>query len=201
MEEKEYAGTYLIQQSFRVGRKHFVLGVDEEAAEKYLLAERHNHPLGIEYTDAIASNDYLEIAEEFSIRVHEEINCLREERAARKSDGIPFGQEACCADNNNLSYENQILILDPKVLTPEFRTKEEQLVLAISGFGCIPGRRSHKIYCRSLCDGEKMQIRGNDVLGIIDKRFIPKWANEKAATLRNAMQKERQVNTRHNNER
>ena len=44
MEEKEYAGTYLIQQSFRVGRKHFVLGVDEAAAEKYLLAERHNHP-------------------------------------------------------------------------------------------------------------------------------------------------------------
>lgn len=41
MEEKEYAGSYRIEQMLRFGKKHFVLGLDDKAEEKYLLAERH----------------------------------------------------------------------------------------------------------------------------------------------------------------
>lgn len=44
MEEKEYAGSYRIEQMLRFGKKYFVLGLDDRAEEKYLLAERHtNH--------------------------------------------------------------------------------------------------------------------------------------------------------------
>ena len=46
MEEKEYAGGYRIEQMLRFGKKHFVLGFDDRAEEKYLLAERHTNAFG-----------------------------------------------------------------------------------------------------------------------------------------------------------
>ena len=201
MEEKEYAGSYRIEQMLRFGKKHFVLGLDDKAEEKYLLAERHTNAFGYEYTEAVVSNDYLEIVEELTIRMREELERVREERAKRQSDGIPFGPEACRAESSKLNYENQILVLNPAYLAPEYRTKEDQLVLAISGFGCAPGHRSHKIYCQCLSDGEKFQIRGNDVLGILDQRFVPHWANEKAAAMRNALRKQREASAMYKNER
>ncbi len=201
MEEKEYAGSYRIDQMLRFGKKHFVLGLDDRAEEKYLLAERHTNAFGYEYTEAVVSNDYLEIVEELTIRMREEVERVREERDKRQSDGIPFGPEVCCADSSKRNYENQILILDPTYLAPEYRTKEVQMVLAISGFGCAPGHRAHKIYCQSLSDGEKFQIRGNDVFGILDQQFVPQWANEKAAVMRNALLKQREASARYKNER
>ena len=67
------------------------------------------------------------------------------------------------------------------------------MVLAISGFGCTPGRRSHKIYCQSLCDGEKFYIRGHDVLGILSRKCVPEWASNKANLIRQVVQKERKT--------
>lgn len=198
MEEKEYAGGYRIEQMLRFGKKHFVLGFDDRAEEKYLLAERHTNAFGYEYTEAVVSNDYLEIVEELTIRMREELECVREERAKRQSDGVPFGPEACCAESSKMNFENQILILNPTFLAPEYRTKEDQMVLAISGFGCTPGRRSHKIYCQSLCDGEKFYIRGYDVLGVLDSQNVPEWAANKANVIR---QKERKARQKFNGER
>lgn len=192
MEEKEYAGSYRIEQMLRFGKKHFVLGLDDKAEEKYLLAERHTNAFGYEYTEAVISNDYLEIVEELTIRMREELERVREERAKRQSDGIPFGPEACCAESSKLNYENQILVLNPAYLAPEYRTKEDQMVLAISGFGCAPGRRAQRILCQSLSDGEKFYIRGYDVLGIISQQCVPHWAEVSANLIRDAVQKERQ---------
>ena len=192
MEEKEYAGGYRIEQMLRFGKKHFVLGFDDRAEEKYLLAERHTNAFGYEYTEAVVSNDYLEIVEELTIRMREELECVREERAKRQSDGVPFGPEACCAESSKMNFENQILILNPTFLAPEYRTKEDQMVLAISGFGCTPSRRSHKIYCQSLCDGEKFYIRGYDVLGVLDSQNVPEWAANKAHSIRQKERKARQ---------
>lgn len=198
MEEKEYAGSYRIEQMLRFGKKYFVLGLDDRAEGKYLLAERHTNAFGYEYTEAVVSNDYLEIVEELTIRMREELERVREERAKRQSDGIPFGLEACCAESSKMNYENQILILNPTFLAPEYRTKEDQMVLAISGFGCTPGRRSHKIYCQSLCDGEKFYIRGYDVLGVLECQNVPEWAANKAHSIR---QKERKARQKFNCER
>ena len=40
MEDKEYAGDYRIEQSFTFVRHHFVIGIDDNADEKYLLNVR-----------------------------------------------------------------------------------------------------------------------------------------------------------------
>ena len=147
-----------------------MIGIDENAAEKYLLAERQATAFGYEYTEAVVSNDYLEIVNEFALRIQDEVEVLRYIHSERGSDGIPFGPEACREDSSKQNYENQILILNPAYLSPEYRTKEDQLVLAISGFGCAPGRRAQRILCQSLSDGEKFYIRGYDVLGIISQQ-------------------------------
>lgn len=201
MEEKEYAGDYRIEQSFTFGRHHFVIGIDENAAEKYLLAERQATAFGYEYTEAVVSNDYLEIVNEFALRIQDEVEVLCDIHSERGSDGIPFGPEACREDSSKQNYENQILILNPAYLSPEYRTKEDQLVLAISGFGCAPGRRAQRILCQSLSDGEKFYIRGYDVLGIISQQCVPHWAEVSANLIRDVVQKERQEHKAPNCER
>lgn len=192
MEDKEYAGDYRIEQSFTFGRHHFVIGIDDNADEKYLLAERQTTAFGYEYTEAVVSNNYLEIVNEFALRIQDEVDVLCDIQSERGSDGVPFGPEACCTDSNKQNYENKILILNPAFLSPEYRTKEDQLVLAISGFGCAPGRRAQRILCQSLSDGEKFYIRGYDVLGVISQQCVPHWAEVNANLIRDAVQKERQ---------
>ena len=129
---------------------------------------------------------------EFALRIQDEVDVLCDIQSERGSDGVPFGPEACCTDSNKQNYENKILILNPAYLSPEYRTKEDQLVLAISGFGCAPGRRAQRILCHSLSDGEKFYIRGYDVLGVISQQCVPHWAEVNANLIRDAVQKERQ---------
>ena len=38
-DEKEYAGSYEIQQVVEIGRKRFVIGVDENNADPYMVAD------------------------------------------------------------------------------------------------------------------------------------------------------------------
>lgn len=192
MKDKEYAGDYRIDQSFTFGRRHFVIGIDDNADDKYLLAERQETELGYEYMEAVVSNNYIEIVNEFALRIQDEVDVLCDIYYERGSDGVPFGPEACCTDSSKQNYENKILILNPVYLSPEYRTKEDQLVLAISGFGCTPGNRSKKILCQSLCSGDKFYIRGTDVLGVISQQSVPHWAEVNANLIRDAVQKERQ---------
>ena len=179
--EKDYAGSYEIQQVVEVGRKRFVIGVDENNADPYMVADSRPMLGGFFYENVGVTTDYLDVMEEFINRQKAELEWVRNDRKERKSDGVPFDAAACLKNSSARNYAGQILVVDSAKMSPEFRVKEHQLVLGQCGFGVNPNSRGRKIFGRDLWTGEKVEISRYNVLGIFKPQVTPKWASENAA--------------------
>lgn len=75
-------------------------------------------------------------------------------------------------------YTGKLLIIRDTSLKEEYRTPENQLFLAESGFGCSPTASGRKVYGQFLSDGEKTQFYRQDFIGVIADEHIPDWARE-----------------------
>ena len=179
-DEKEYAGNYEIQQVVEVGRKRFVIGVDEKSEDPYMIADSRPLMGGYFYENVGVTADYLEALQEFINRQNKELEWVCSDRKERKSDGIPFDQAACLENSTDRNYKGQILVVDATKMPPEFRVKEHQLVLGQCGFGVEPNARGRKIFGRDLWTGEKVEISRYSILGILKPQETPKWAIENA---------------------
>ena len=76
-----------------------------------------------------------------------------------------------------------MLVIRPNVLKDAYKTPEDQLFLAESGFGCSPNSRGRKVFGVFLKDGEKTHFYREDFLGILKDEHLPGWAAEKLAEL------------------
>ena len=109
---------------------------------------------------------------------------LNEVRNAWKGLGL-FDRSHCHSETEGeLNYTGQMLVIRPNVLKDAYKTPEDQLFLAESGFGCSPNSRGRKVFGVFLKDGEKTHFYREDFLGILKDEYLPGWAAEKLAELR-----------------
>lgn len=83
-----------------------------------------------------------------------------------------FTKENCCRsmyDTSVESNQNCIAILKPEVLGEELRSKDNQLVLLLSGFGCRPVSSGNVCYVKFCANGFRTRIERYDLLGIADE--------------------------------
>lgn len=83
-----------------------------------------------------------------------------------------FTKENCCRSMYDTSVEtNQdcIAILKPEALAEENRTRNNQLVLLLSGFGCRPMTSGNACYVKFCSNGYRTRIERYDFLGIADE--------------------------------
>lgn len=73
----------------------------------------------------------------------------------------------------NETYENKFVILDPAQFKPEYQNAKNQLFYAECGFGCFPDKIGGKIFGR-LFD-ERYQTRREYVLGVATEQAIAEW--------------------------
>lgn len=79
-----------------------------------------------------------------------------------------------------------MLALKPTVLKDAFKTPEDQLFLAQSGFGCSPDARGQKVFGTFLKDGEEAQFNRQDFIGVLKDECLPDWARGSLARIRAA---------------
>lgn len=94
-----------------------------------------------------------------------------------------FSGEHIVKSDEPQDYTGKLLILRDTSLKEDFRTPENQLFLAESGFGCSPDKSGRKVFGKFLLDGEKAQFYREDFAGIITEENIPDWAREKLEQL------------------
>lgn len=94
-----------------------------------------------------------------------------------------FSGEHIVQTDEPQNYAGKILILKDTSLKEEYRTPENQLFLAESGFGCSPDKSGSKVFGQFLSDGEKAQFYREEFAGIIAEENIPNWAREKMEQL------------------
>lgn len=91
-----------------------------------------------------------------------------------------IGENECLSEKDGeIDYKNKVLVLDPKILKESYRTPDNQLFFAISGFGCAPNSRGRKVFGRFLNNGEETHFYRGDFIGVIKDECLPEWAAEK----------------------
>lgn len=91
-----------------------------------------------------------------------------------------FDCSHCISERDGeIDYTGKVLVVDPSILKDEYKTPDDQLFFAQSGFGCSPNSRGRKVFGEFLKDGEKTHYMRSDFLGAIKDEHLPDWAREK----------------------
>ena len=113
---------------------------------------------------------------------------IRQARDAYQALGM-FGPEHCVS-GDDLDYDGKVLVLSPDTLKESHWTPRDQLWLGEGGFGTSPHARGQAVYATCLGDGEQTRWNRSDFTGVLEERYLPDWAAEKLAELRNPQQKQ-----------
>lgn len=114
---------------------------------------------------------------------------VHQTREAYQALGL-FGQAHCSAGMFDENVEGKVLVLSPETLKESAWSPQNQLWLAIGGFGCDPKASGRAVYATCLGDGEETRWNREDFVGVLDERYLPDWAQEKLESLRVPTQKQ-----------
>ena len=181
-EEKRMMDTYEIKHSIHVGDKEVLFGVDESKPDcPYVVCNcSWDNPFGIDqFFNVVGSADYLEIMTEFTLRVNAQIQAVKAERDKVAIPLEPFTAVHCYQNNYKKSIENEVVVLRPERLRPEYRTANNQLLLATGGFGTHANSRGRAVYTVNLYSGKESRWNREDLLGVLKSECMPEWAKEK----------------------
>ena len=78
-----------------------------------------------------------------------------------------------------MRIDNQVVVIRPERLRPEYRTAVNQLVLAKSGFGTSAYSRGRAVFTLNLYTGEEARWNREDFMGLMKPEHMPVWAQEK----------------------
>ena len=94
-------------------------------------------------------------------------------------DNLNLWNSSHCDDKTGVNLKGKILVINPSRLNDNFKTPENQLFMATSGFGCSPGKSGRAVYGYFLKDDEHCRWNREDFIGILKDEFVPNWAKEK----------------------
>ena len=101
------------------------------------------------------------------------VNAFREAQAELKLfDG------SHCDDLTGQDLEGKVLVMSPMTLKESYWAPENQLWLAIGGFGCAPNAAGRAVYATCLGDRERARWNRSDFIGILREEHLPVWARE-----------------------
>lgn len=192
MEEmKRMVDNYEVYQAISIGKVEVLLGIDETNVESpYMVCYcTRNNSLGVEqFYATAASTDYLVAMNDFISRVQWELEDLKEERVSVQVPLSPVTQAQCLPIREDMRIDNQVVVIRPERLRPEYRTAVNQIVLALSGFGTSANSRGRAVYTMNLHTGEESRWNREDFMGLVKPEHMPAWAQEKLEQLQVASQ-------------
>lgn len=95
-----------------------------------------------------------------------------------------FDISHCQSSVDGMDYTNQVVVIHPFCLKDEYKTPDDQLFFATSGFGCSPDAIGRKVFGYFLKDGEKTHYQRSDIIGVLSDEHLPDWAKEKLQEIR-----------------
>lgn len=176
---------YNEHNSVRFGGYTFTLGINLAEAMPYLVTTaKPSKELGIrEYTDCVASADYLEVFRLFAERLTAHLDAFEAEKLAYSPDNAMLTADSCIPDGLKEHLQGKLIVIKPERFSPEYRSATHQIVYSFGGFGCCPTARGSAVFCKSLIDGEITRFERCDVMGILDPEKAPAWVKDKLAAL------------------
>ena len=161
----------------RLGGGEVILAENPNADARYMVCDcSWDNPFGAEvYTNALGSEDYLEMMKEFTKRLAARVAVLETERETR---GIPLQPltAANCRLAGETDLNGRVVVIKLEKLAPEYRTIDYQWALCTGGFGASANSRGRTVYCKNLISGKTEGYTRSDIVGTISTNRLPTWA-------------------------
>lgn len=181
--EKRDINGYKELRNVRLARREIILAEKAGDENPYLVCScKWDNPLGAdEFYDGIVTDDYLEAVGEFIKRESELLKTLENERQASGLSFQTLTIADCVPKGLTEDIKGKLIIIKPEKLSPEYRTAEHQLVIALNGNGTSPDARGNAVYAKTLYSGETSRYERYNVAGVADPAKLPSWAVRKMA--------------------
>ena len=139
-------------------------------------ANRHYVPKDVEHNACFVVRSHPAVLDGF----------IREYRKQEQALDL-FDQQHCEPDSAQMDFTGKVLVLSKDTLKESCWSQQNQLWLALDGFGCTPTARGRSVRCICLGDGEQTRWNRSEFVGVLKDEFLPDWARE---NLRQYMQKQ-----------
>lgn len=83
-----------------------------------------------------------------------------------------YTSEDCVQDSGSQDWNDKILVISPRCLSPDYRTPEFQLWRGDGGFGCSPTATGSAVFAVCLADDERARWSRNNFLGILKPELV-----------------------------
>lgn len=167
------------------------MGEKQDAREQYMMWRRSlNEPFGAEtHLIPVFGRDYLKILRDFIRCQSLYADNLELDRFYRHPD-VALTVKDCAEGGMDEDLKGKVVAIRADALSPEYRARSHQLMLAESGFGCAPDARGRAVFGVNIYSGTRERWDRSDLLGVMDENALPNWAREKLAALRKPAEKE-----------
>lgn len=181
MQEKRTLGDYEIIHAMHIGDREIVVGDFPGAPkdERYLCMTCLHIDVFIKPEDAIVSDDYTEIIQEYGKRLAAQAEKTRPVVMRPVLEGLDtriLTAENCQVIDNSDNIQNKIVIINPSFLRQEYQLQTSQIMLCTGGFGSHPNSRGNACFCIDLYTGEKCRQERQCILGTLERNQLPQWA-------------------------
>ena len=112
------------------------------------------------------------------------------DQARREWTELNLFDQSHCVDTGGepADYKGKLVVLRGDFFKDSYKSPDNQLFLAESGFGCSPRASGRKVFGVFLNDYENACIQRSDILGILKTEHIPEWAKARLDTLQSGEQ-------------
>ena len=181
--EKRMLGDYEIIHSLYIGDREIVVGDNPNAPkdERYICMNLQHLDVFLKPEVAVVSDDFTEIIQEYGNRLAAQAEKTRPEVMKPKIQGIDtrvLTEKDCTLIDSKDNLNNKIIVIKPASLRREYQMCTNQIMLCTGGFGASPNSRGNACFCIDLYTGKKCRQERPDVMGVLDRSQLPKWAEQ-----------------------
>lgn len=189
---KRMAENYEITNSFRIGKKEVVFGVDEHSEKPFFcgFCEKENLVVMVRerFTECMVGDDYIGMLELFADRVKELTEKVREEWAQVTVPRDAITPDMCFPNDYDESIEGKVVAIKKTVFRPEYQSADHQLVYVTGGNGAKGHPYGKACFCKTLYTGKENRFERYEVEGVVKPECMPEWAKERLAAIQKQLQ-------------
>jgi hypothetical protein len=183
---------YEVKHAICIGDREILIAenMKEPNGNYYLIANYWENGIVGEYSLAMVSNDYIEIMQEYAMRITHQTKKVKAEIGTADYQTEIFAAEHCYPNDYSKSIEEKVVAIKAETLRSEYRRGDVQLVYVTGGFGAMGDARGNAVHCYHLNDGKQTRFERYQVLGEV--KVLPDWAKERLAVLHKRADNERE---------
>ena len=182
LDKKRMIEDFEIIHSIQIGAREVVVGVSPE--QEFMCCFCTQDDIAEYYSEAMGSNDYLEIMELYADRLKGQIAAVQAQRNTLHIPTDVLGSEQCFPLLDGDDITGKVVAIKPASLRYEYQRADCQLIFVTGGNGARSNPRGTAVYGINIFTGRRAgRWRRSDVLGEVRPECLPQWAKDHLRTI------------------